>query len=242
MKPECSDYQNDIAKSLLGDLTAEENQALEAHLETCSQCRSEQLRFARTLGLLKSVEEEPVPRHFFVHPAEKDLTPWQSFRLMRLRWQAMTVAFAGLFLLLSGGWLMSLTRGEIDVAALKQDLLKTVEQKNQEARAEWIEQVRAEFEHSSQNLTQQQKADLKAALARLDTRITGRLVASESRTRDDAQKLATGVFKTVAQQRAQDLKLINLRFGSIEARNAIENRQTDEILGTLLQAAELRIR
>jgi hypothetical protein len=153
----------------------------------------------------------------------------------------MTAALAGLFLLLSGGWLMSLTRNEIDVTALKQELLKTVEQKNQEARTLWIEQVRAEIEHSNQNLTLQQKADLNAALARLNSRITGRLVASEGRAREDAQKLAAGLYKTVAQQRAQDLKIINLRFGSIEARNAIETRQTDAILGTLLQAAELRI-
>jgi hypothetical protein len=241
MRPECSDNQKNIAKSLLGDLKAEEYQALEAHLATCSQCRSEQESFARTLSLLKSVDEEPVPRHFFVHPEEKDLTPWQSFRLMRLRWQAMTAALAGLFLLVSGGWLMSLTRSEIDVAALKRDLLKTVEQKNQEARTLWIEQVRAEIEHSNQNLTQQQKADLRAALARLDSRITGRLSASEGRVREDAQTLAAGLYKTVAQQRAQDLKLINLRFNSIETRNDLETRETDAILGTLLQAAEFRI-
>jgi hypothetical protein len=240
MKPECSEYQRNIAKSLLGDLTAEESQRLEAHLATCSQCRSEHESYAQTLGLLKSVDEEPVPRHFFIHPAEKELTPWQSFRLMKLHWQAITTSLAGLLLLITGGWVMSLTHKDLDVAALKQDLLKTVEQRNQAARTLWIEQVRAEIERSNQALTQQQKADLKAALVRMDSRIAGRMSAAEDRSRQDAQALASGIYKTVAQQRAQDLKLINLRFSSIETRNAIENRQTDEILGTLLQAAEFR--
>jgi competence protein ComGF len=159
---------------------------------------------------------------------------------MKLHWQAITTSLAGLLLLITGGWVMSLTHKDLDVAALKQDLLKTVEQRNQAARTLWIEQVRAEIERSNQALTQQQKADLKAALVRMDSRIAGRMSAAEDRSRQDAQALASGIYKTVAQQRAQDLKLINLRFSSIETRNAIENRQTDEILGTLLQAAEFR--
>ena len=242
MKPECSEYQKNIARALMGDLTAEENQSLEAHLATCPDCRSEQEGYVRTLNLMKSADNEPVPRHFFVHPEERNLNPWTSFRLMKPGWQAMAAALAGLFLLTSIGWAMSLTRSEIDVVALKQDILKVAEKQNQEASAHWIEQVRAEIERSGRRLTQKQQSEVKAALARLDARFTGRLTTAEDRVREDTQKLAAGLYKTVTQQRAQDLRLIGLRFDSVEARNAIETRQTDAILSTLLQATDLRLK
>ncbi len=241
MRPECSDYQKNIARWILGDLTAEESGSLENHLATCPQCRAEKESYSQTLGFLKSGDDEPVPHHFFVHPEEKYLTPWESFRRMKPRWQAMAAAAAVLFVLASGGWILTLTRDEVDVAALKQDILTAVDQKNQEAGKLWVQQVRAEIERSDQNLTQQQKSDLKAALARLDARFAQRMEASEGRTREDTRKLATGLYKTMTQQRVQDLKLINLRFDSIETRNAIETQQTDEIIGTLIQAAEVRL-
>jgi hypothetical protein len=65
---------------------------------------------------------------------------------------------------------------------------------------------------------------------------------AENRMRDDTQKLAVGLYKTISQQRAQDLDVINIRFDSIEASHAIDTRQTDAILDTLLQVAELRLK
>jgi len=242
MKPECKEFQKNIARSILGDLPDDEIQSLEQHLATCPLCRSEKERYLQTLELLKSAEDEPIPRHFFVHPEEKNLGPWASFRLMKPRWQAMAAAIAAMFVLTSIGWGLSLTREEIDVAALKQDILAAVDQRNREARELWIQQVREEIERSGQSLTQQQQNDLKAALARLDSRFAVRLEASEGRAREDTQKMATGLYRTMTQQRAQDLRLINLRFDTIETRNALETRQTDAILGTLLQAADLRLK
>jgi hypothetical protein len=60
--------------------------------------------------------------------------------------------------------------------------------------------------------------------------------------RDDTQKLVSDMYRTVAQQRAQDLEAITLRFDSTEASNAIESRQTNEVLGTLLEVADLKLR
>jgi hypothetical protein len=255
MGPECSEHQKRIARSLLGDLTAKEQQALEAHLTACSHCRSERESYIQTLHLMQSVEDEPVPHHFFVHPEERMSNPWQLFRQMKPRWQAMTAAFAGLFLLMGiaaisrlqirsdrGGWVMSFGRNDIDVAALKKDILKSAEEKNREAGASWLQEARAEIARSRADLTRQQQTELTAALARLDSRFTGRLTLAEGRMRDDTQKLAVGLYKTVAQQRAQDLGIINVRFDSIETNHAIDARQTDAILDTLLQVAELRLK
>jgi len=242
MRPECGEHQGKIARALLGDLTAEEQQALEAHLAKCASCRSEQESYIRILHLMRSVDDEPVPNHFLVYPEKPISNPWQVFRQMKPHWQAATAAIAGLFLFMSIGWAMSLGRSDIDPAALKEDILKTAEESNRAARAAWLQEVRAEIARSRTDLTEQQKAELTAALARLDSRFAGRLTLAENRMRDDAQKLAGDLYKTVSQQRAQDLGAISVRFESIEASSAVKERQTDAILDTLLQVADLRLR
>ena len=65
MRSECDKYQKNIPGSLLGDLAEEEQRALEEHLITCSDCRSERESYIRTLDLMQSVDDEPVPHHFF---------------------------------------------------------------------------------------------------------------------------------------------------------------------------------
>jgi hypothetical protein len=242
MKPECNEFQENILRSLMEELSPGEMRSLEEHLATCPNCREERQGYVRTLRLMKSAGNEPVPRHFFVYPEEKSLSPWALFRLMKPYWQAITAAVAGLFLLASIGGILSLTRGEIDVAALKRDILKAAEQQNQDTRANWLREVRAEIARSQTDLTQQQRAELAAAVAGLESRMNGRLTAAEDSMREDTETLAVNLYRTVAQDRARDLSLINLRFDSIEANNAIETKQTDAILGTLLQAAELRLR
>jgi hypothetical protein len=242
MKPECSEYQQNIARSLVGDLTAEETRSLEDHLAACPHCRAEQDSYIRTLDLMKSAGNEPVPHHFFIYPDERNLNPWALFRLMRPHWQAIFAAVAGLFVLASIAGVMSFARSEIDVALLKRDFLKAAEQKNREARTNWLQEVRAEIARSRAELTQQQRTELTAALIRTDSRLTARLADAENRMRDDTKLLAANLYRTVAQERARDLGFINLRFDSIQARNAMEMQQTDSILDTLLQATELRLR
>jgi anti-sigma factor RsiW len=242
MKQECSEFQKRIARYLLEDLAAEEKQPLEEHLAECPRCRSEKESYSQTLQLMKSVDSEPVPRHFFVHPEERKLNPWALFRLMKPHWQVAAAALAGLFLLTSAGWVMSLTRNNIDVAALKKDILNAAEEKNNQAKAVWFQEVQAEIARSNTDLTKQQKAEITAAMTRLDSRLTGRMAASENRMRDDTKDFAVSLYRTVAQDRAQDLRFINLRFDAIEANNAIETRRNDAIFGTLLQATELRLK
>jgi hypothetical protein len=242
MKPECGEYQKRISKSLVGDLAADEQHLLDQHLATCPDCRSERESFIQTLNLIQSVEEKPVPRHFFVHPDKRKLSPWELFRLMEPRWQAVTAAIAGLFILISIGWATSFGRDNIDVAALKKEILKSVEEQNRFDRNAWLQEAHAEIARSRMELTQQQKVELTGALASLDSRITGRLRQGEARMKDNTQAMAVAIYNTVARQRAQDLNLVNLRFDSIQTNSAIKEQQTDVILDTLLQVAELRLR
>jgi hypothetical protein len=242
MKPECNDYRKQIAKSILGDLAAEEQRSLDDHLATCAHCRSERESYLRTLDLMKLADERPVPHHFFVQPNERKLNPWELFRLMNPQWQIAIASLAGLFVLVSILWVISFGHNDIDVAALKQEVLKSVEGQNRSDRNEWLQEVRTEIARSRTDLTRQQKVELTAALARLDSRISGRLKTAEADMKDHTQQTAIALYRTVAQQRAQDLNFINLRFDSLQANSAFKEQQTYVILDTLLQVAELRLR
>jgi hypothetical protein len=242
MKPECVDYQKRIAKSILGDLAAEEQHSLDDHLATCAHCRSERESYLRALDLMKLADEKPVPRHFFIQADERKLNPWEVLRLLKPNWQVATAALAGLFVLISVGWAMSFGHHDIDVAALKQEILKSVEAQNRADWSTWLQEVRSELARSRADLTQQQEAELTAALARLDSRISGRLKTAEADMKNHTQQTAIALYRTIAQQRSQDLNFINLRFDSFQANSALKEQQTNVILDTLLQVAELRLR
>lgn len=242
MKPECNEFQAKIARSLLGDLPADEQNALEAHLAECPQCQSEREAYSRTIGAMQTVDNEPVPRHFFVRAEERSMNPWELFRMLKPRWQAISVAVAGFFLLAAFGGILGFTRAGVDVAALRKDILSASEEQNRRTSETLLQAMRAEIALSQTELTQQQKAELTAAIDRVDSRVAGRLKLTESRVRDDAQKMAVTVYRTVSRQRAQDLNLINLRFDGIEMKNAIETRQNDAIFSTLLQVSELTLK
>jgi gas vesicle protein len=255
MNSECSEHQKNIPALLLGELAEEEKGRLEVHLARCSQCRSEKESYAKTLRQLASVGEEEVPHHFLVYPENRGSNPWGLFRLMPLGWQAALVA-AAMLLLVSGvaaisrlqirstqdGWAVSFGRADVGLAAIKKDILEAAEKKNQDAIAAWTREVQDLVAHSYDTMSRQQKAQLTEALAQMDSSITGRIMHSEGQTREDARRLVSNLYRVVSQERARDLEAINLRFDSTDATNAIKARQTNEILGTLLQVADLRLR
>jgi anti-sigma factor RsiW len=253
MKSECSEYQKKIARSLLGDLDAAEMQTLEEHLAACSHCRSEQANYAQTLDLLKLADEDAVPRHFFVDEKEQIPNPWQLFCRMKPGWQAATAAIAALFLLIgiadlsrlqtrSGPDGLAVSFGGMDVEALKGDILKSAEEQSRKSRNAWIQELRAEIERSNATLTRQQQAYLATELQRLSSRLSQRITRAEGNARTDAQGMVADMYQTVSRQRAQDLSIMDVRFDSIEAKNAVKTQQTEDILDTLLQVAELKLR
>jgi hypothetical protein len=252
MKSECSEYQKKIAGFFLGDLGEADRKALEEHLAACPSCRSEHAGYAEAIELLRSAGDETVPRHFFVHGEEQVRNPWQLFCRMRPAWRAAMAAVAALFLVIcaaaasriqirsgSSGWAVSF--GGVDIEALKADILKAAEAQNRKFVAGRVQEVRAEIAQSSAAAARQQREYVAAELSRLDSKLGKRVELAEGSVRADAQNMVFNVYQTVSRQRAQDLGIVNLRFDALEANNAIKTRQTNDVLGTLLQAAELRL-
>jgi len=255
MKSDCIDHRTKIAAYCLGDLAKEEKQLLETHLAACSSCRSELESYERTIAHLASVEDEAAPRHFFVYPEVKAAGLWQVFRQTPVAWR-MALAGAAVLLLCisvagisrmqvrsdSTGWTISFGKPDFDSAALKKEILAEAASKNREARMEWDAELQGEISRSWNSLSKQQQAQFTSALSRVDSQLTGRIRSTEGQVKDDTRILVSDLYRVVSQQRAKDLEVINLRLDSSDANNAFKARQTNEILGTLLQVADLKLR
>ncbi len=259
MTSQCSENQQRIPRSFVGDLTADEQRSLDLHLAACLPCSKEHQRYEETLSLLHSAGDEPIPRHFFVYPKERVANPWQLFRQMMPRWQAAAAGVAGLLLLLGvatvsglqvrsdpGAWTVSFGRGgapaSIDVAALKADILRATDENNRAAAMGWIQNLRSEITNSRRDLTQQQQYQLAAALTNLETRLNNRIIATADDLRTGAQKSNLELYQAVSVQHEQDMNGVTARLDKVVENNETRARQTDDILDTLLQIANLNLK
>ena len=252
MKSDCTEYQKQIARLLLGDLTPEEQESLEEHLSVCSVCSSEKERYAGTVNLLQSVEDEPAPRHFFVQPRETDSNPWRLFLQLKRGWQVATVVCVTIVFLLgvaavsdlevradAGGWAVSFG-STVDVAALRADLMNTIVERD-DASAARIAGIREDIGGVLSDMASRDQAML-AALIRQDALLDQRISLTEDRLKEENRELVLGVYDTVTKQRVQDLGIIGLRLDTFENSYAIKERRTNEVLSTLLQQTALEPR
>lgn len=233
------DRGKEIARLLLGDLPEAERRKLEDHLSGCPACREERGAYSRTLAGLELWEEEAVPRHFFVQPEARE-APWRLFRRMHPLWQAATAAAAAFLVLVSGAGGWSLAAGRTaDPAAFREEILRAAGERQRAGQEALAREIRAEIERVRAESSGREYVD--AALSGLDRKFGARLAASEERTGEDARRLVAAAYQLSAEQRALDLNVINARFDTVEAVDAIKTRQTRDILGTLLEQTELRI-
>ncbi len=264
MTTACDYFRQQIGKALLDDLVAGEREALEAHLAECPACRFEQELYATTVRQLRSTADVPVPRHFFVYPETSQLTPWRLFQQLNLAWRVIIVV-ATIGLVVGAGLLVSnfqlraengtyslsfgkpplprpawMTTGK-DVEALKQELLVVMEERLQRERLEFIHLVQAELKQSTTLSSQQQRQLLRAALESMETRFNNQLTSAGKalEARNDRALLSLiGAWQT---QRERDLVRITASFDQMMAQGQLKERQTANILNTLIQVAELKM-
>jgi hypothetical protein len=256
MISECSEWQKQIPRSLLGDLTADEQSSLDLHVSSCPSCRQEREHYAQTLRMLQSVTDEPVPRHFLVYPQEPSAKPWQLFQKMMPIWQAATVAVAALVLLVGtaaasrlqvrsdrGSWSISFGQSAagpaIDLAALKADILRSAAEENRQANLAWVQDLRSEIARSRADLTQQQQAQLVTALTTLQSRLNSRITLAADDIRAGTQRSMIDMYQAVSLQRQEDLNGLNARLDSAVERSEARANRTDAVLSALLEALSL---
>ncbi len=245
MKADCTEFQKQIARLLLGDLTPEEQKSLEEHLSECSVCASEKERYAGTLNLLQSAEDEPVPRHFFIHPREMESNPWRLFLQLKRSWQAAAVVASVLLLLLGIAAISGLQvrvnadglavgfGSNVDIDALKADLMHTIIERD-EASASRIEELREDIGGVLSDMVSQQRVML-TTLVQQDAVLDQRISLTEDRLKAENRDLVLDVYDAVTKQRVQDLGMINFRLDSFETSYAAKELQTNQFLSALLQ-------
>jgi hypothetical protein len=263
MTKPCDDFRQQIAKDLLDDLSPQDRDALENHLAKCPACALEKELMTATVRQLRSPLDVSVPRHFFVYPEARQFTPWRMFRQMSFTWRFATAAVA--LLLMAGAGLMiarlqiraqdgvySVSFGKMpmdrsatppavaNVDALKQELLTAVEEKLRTERLQWVELVQSELKQSTTRLNQQQRQLFRTALEDLETRLNSRMDLAQTVLEKQNDQAFLTVYDAFQSQREQDLTRIYTGLTQMVARGAIKERQTDAILNTLLEVAELK--
>ncbi len=264
MSKDCSYYREQIPKAMLDDLAVEDRQTLDLHLLNCPACRLEKELYAGTFQQLDSLEDVPVPRHFFVYPEERAANPWRLFRLMHPAWQgavAVTIVAMGMLTAFAasrlqvrsenGAWTLAFGKlpplpaapaPAIDIGALEARIVQIVEEKDRKERLEWVRTLRSEIAGSRRSLSQYQQVALDTALANSEARMDRRIEQTALSIQDQNNRSLSNLYQTVSQQREGDMATIDGRLTRLAVSGQIKSTQTDAILETLLQVAELRMK
>ncbi len=266
MTTPCSHYRANIPKAVIGDLSPEDQRDLDLHLAECRPCNRESLLYADTIRQLGALQDEAVPRHFFVYHEDVRLKPWQSFVQMSRAWQVAAAALmVGLGLLGSmaiaklslrtenGSLILSFGEGPVvadphvriqqaDTRELEERILKTVAERNALEKLELVRTLRNETARDTAALTREQQAILGQALTNLEVRMSQAVAASTASLENRMGQSMQELYRAVSLDRQRDMAAIDNRINVLAASGEIKNNQTDEILATLLQVAELRTR
>ncbi len=262
MSVTCGEIREWIPRHRLGDLGPVEKQWLEQHLLECSSCSRERDLYIDTFEQMRSVADLPVPRHFLVYQERR--ASWLDFLQGWAAKGKLVSAFATLFVVVLAGLAVSkfqfraengvysfsfgkaLKPVAVETAtsiqaqeALKKELIGLLEARSQEEQAKWMNAVRQEFHGSRRKLTEQQQRQWNAALNTLEARLTDRIQGSAVTLNAAMERSVGNMYQTLQRQRQQDLALTQNRLDRVAAQGERKNQETEEILATLLQVADL---
>ncbi len=261
MNTTCSEFKTWIPAALLGELEESGVRELEAHLRDCAPCREEQALFVRTFHQVRSIGDVEVPRHFFIYPSETRPSLRQLMQILPMSWKvaaaASMLALGTLAILATADFRVRSEGGvlvvgfgplppiqpatpPVDVAAIKEELFRRLTAESTKENLALLAQLREEIENSKKALSDSQKALLRRTLSELENRIDGKIIQTAASVQDRTGETLAAYHRTLQLEREQDLLAINGRLNRIAASGYEKNRQTDEILETLLQVAELQ--
>src|SRR5262245_17280811 len=87
MSTSCEKARSWVPRALMSDLTPADEQALNAHLKECGACADEQRLYLDALTQVRALSDAPVPRHFFVYPAERGSSAMEFLRGLTPGWK-----------------------------------------------------------------------------------------------------------------------------------------------------------
>jgi len=261
MKTTCEEVRNWVPRALMSDLAPGDERSLNAHLAECAACADEQRLYVETLSQVRSVSDVPVPKHFFVYPAERrsflmgflrGVTPgWKlasSLAIGTMAILAVLVAARFQFRAEQGVYSFSFGRplpvatpaedSAVRIEALRAELTGLLQAMSRAERVEWMNALQREMKESNRFNSRQQK-QWNAALAMLETRLNDRMEDNALALTADMQRSTNNVFRALQRQRQQDLALTRTRLEHLATQGELKDQETEQILLALLQAARL---
>jgi len=264
MNDKCNRYRDLIPRALLDDLEAGRAAELEEHLTACAACRAERDEYRETIGHLAMVEDEPVPGHFFL-PADARNNSWRDlFAAVSWPWRLAAAGALTALLFLAGLGLSGLqfrasegvyafsfgrplpdpnggAKAEAAIQALRVEMRSFIEQTIQSERKQHLATLRSELERSGRNLNPEQRQFLQVALNDIEKRMNERIVTAGATVAAQTASSMDTLYATLQAQRSQDLALIRKSINDTARVSEANDRQTQEVLTTLLEVADLQI-
>lgn len=264
MNDKCDAYKEMIPRALLGDLEAGRSQELEQHLAECADCRAEREEYLQTMEQFSAIEDVPVPRHFFVPADARNTTFRELLQALAWPWKLAAAGAVAVLLLLvglglsafqfraeSGVYAFSFGRpipewnepaktGEA-ISALRTELRAFVEQTVQAERRQYLAALKTELDRSGRRLTAEQRSFLQAALSDVETRMNDRVVAATAAVETRTAGSLDSLYANLQAQRTQDLSFLRRSIAQTARMSEAHDRQTQEVLSTLLEVADLQI-
>jgi hypothetical protein len=265
----CSAYRNDIPRALAGDLEAQAREALDRHIAGCPECAGERELYEATLTRVRRLRDVPVPRHFFVHPESRQ-GAWRTLSELPPAWRicgglaaaaalVLVVLAAASFQIRAENGAITLGFGTlpraaaprvaapapvlaVDTKALQDGIIAVLAERNRKESLEWVRTLRSEIARAGSRWNEQQRLALDTALSGLEARMNGRLTATASSIQSATDSSLERMYQAVRYDREQDTAALNSRIARVAATTEMKGNQTDVILDTLLQVADLRLK
>ncbi|MFQ5741689.1 MAG: anti-sigma factor family protein [Acidobacteriota bacterium] len=262
MSGNCQQYRDGIARELFQDLDPADQLALRGHLEDCPSCAAHRQALELALHRLQSLEDVPVPCHFYVGERARPSHLWALVKDLSLPWKGAFASLAlGLLVLVGlavsnfqfrareGTWTVSFGQlpppvpptPEIDIEGVKAEILEAVQQRLKEANSVWFEKVREEIAQAGSSLEEKEGRRLAAALREVEIRVSRDLDQRAGALQDEFQRSVEGVYQVWARERRKDLTLLNERIDLLAVKGDIHSDQTDTLVATLIQWADWQL-
>lgn len=255
----CERCRNQIGPCLVGDLEPQERRELERHLSECTDCRLVRQEMEQALQALSSLEDVDVPRHHFVHDRSSGLVPGGLQGPLSWAWKGAWAALLGVFLISAGLLLSGLQirigsgsltlaygalppESSLDSDALRRELVDLLEDRLHSRETVWMEQVRSEIRDAGDLLTQEQKREFTAILERVDSRWDVQLEQKSDLLAAECKAGMAGLYRTLYTQHRDDIDHLGSRIEIMNVRDEIRGSQTDALVSTLVQFADLQSR
>ena len=259
----CAEMKKRIPLSWLGELSPAEQIELETHLLNCSLCAVENSSYADTFAQLRTLSDDSAPRHFLVYPVKRRQSPKELWDACKLGWKlAFGAGLISIFLLFTLFLTEFQLRVENGVYSLSfgnpvAPISSVVKNREDKINPEWMEfldarsrqdrqelntLVKQELADYTRGLSAQQKKEWQSALSHLEKRLTKKIDGNVEVLHSGMRQSVGEMYQTVQSQRFHDRNRTRIQLDRLAQLEDQKDQETKEILATLLQVTDIKLK